>query len=193
MIPARVFYALMGDPPDLLAPDLGARPVCPKQLIRMESMNPANAAAPPNILAQIWAGVEHTAETVGHDIELDGERVLAVLEGGAKAAAAALIGEVRQLAADALRQVAAGSVTCEPAIAAGIETVANSAINSVAAPLPSAVRLPLINFTDAQIDRVVAAGTASFQAWALKQKAALAANNPAFCVGDPVPAAPTPA
>jgi hypothetical protein len=156
-------------------------------------MTAASAAAPKNILAQIWSGVDHTAETAVRDVETDGDKVLAVLEGAARAAAAALIGDVRQMASDALRQVADEAVTYEPAIAAGIDSIANSALNSVAAPLPSAIRLPLINFTDAQIDRVVAAGTASFQAWALKQKAALAENNAAFSAAAAPGALPTPA
>jgi hypothetical protein len=192
MILARIFYALMGDQPDAHATDPGARAGPPAQLTRKEPMTTASAASPQNILAQIWSGVEHTAETVIQDIESDGEKVLAVLEGAAKAAATVLITDVKRQASSALNQLAANAVTYEPGIAAGVEAIANTAVNSVAAPLPSAVRLPLINFTDAQVDKVVAAGSASFQAWALKLKAALAENNAALSGGTDVPSAPAP-
>jgi hypothetical protein len=192
MILARLFYALMGDQPDAQAIDPGARDALPAQLTRKDFMTTANSAAPPNILAQIWSGFEHTAESVAHDVEADGEKVLAVCEGAARAAASVLIGEVMRQASGALSQVAAGAVTYEPAIAAGVEAVANAALNSIAGPLPSASRLPLVSFTDAQVNKIVAAGAASLQAWALKLKAALAENNAAFSGGPPAPSASPP-
>jgi hypothetical protein len=190
MIIARLFYALMGDQPDAQTIDPGARDDLPAQLTRKNFMTTANSAAPPNILVQIWSGLEHTAESVAHDVEADGAKVLDVLEGAARAAASVLIGEVMRQASGALSQVAAGVVTYEPAIAAGVEEVANAALNSIAGPLPSAARLPLVSFTDAQVDKVVAAGAASLQAWALKLKAGLAENNAALSGGAPPPASP---
>lgn len=131
-----------------------------------------------SILVQIWNTGVKDFETAEAWIETNVERVEAVLPG-----AAPIVADLKQAASDAMGAVAAGSVTYEPALVTGMETLADAAIDTEAGPYAQ----PLNKLANDAILAVVAKGTAALQAWALKKQAAWAEN---AAPTSPVPAGP---
>ena len=122
----------------------------------------------PNIITQIYSGAVKVWDTIVTDVQTDIAKVEAVLPG-----AAPVIADIKQLASDALGSAVNGVVTYEPALVSGLEGLADAAL----AKFSGGLALPLVEMTNAGIQKIVADGTAGFQAWALKQQAALAENN----------------
>ena len=122
----------------------------------------------PNIITQIYSGAVKVWDTIVTDVQTDIAKVEAVLPGSAP-----VIADIKQLASDALGSAVNGLVTYEPALVSGVEGLADAALTKFSGGLA----LPLVQMTNAGIQKIVADGTAGFQAWALKQQAVLAENN----------------
>lgn len=126
-----------------------------------------------NILSQIVTG----AETVWNNIEKDVENDVAAVEKAFPAAATsvnALGSDVKQGASDALGIGATVLGAAQPAIVTGV----NSAADAGLLALTGGAATPALPAVNGWIDGLVATGIATLQAWALKQKAALASSIP---------------
>lgn len=133
-----------------------------------------------SIINQIVTDVQNFGKEVDgvwHKIESDVANDVAAIKKAFPAAASsvdALASDVKQGASDVLGIGATVLGAAQPAIITGVNTAANSALLT----LTGGAATPALPAVDGWIDGVVQTGIAALQAWALKQKAGLAASMP---------------
>lgn len=134
-----------------------------------------------SIFSQIASGAVTVWNDISTALEADWAKVKAALGSEASVLKDTALADIKQGASDLLSDASAGLTADEQGLITGAESLADKALLS----LTGGFALPLVPATNAVIDGLVSKGVSALQAWALKQKAALAENTAAQHGGTP--------